>query len=85
MGTIIPSVSTNSLGEDANQAMKSATLEGGRTLGQLALRYLLGHEAVSVAIPGAKTPEQVEANAAASARPLLSDEDLRLIRKVSPL
>lgn len=30
MGTIIPSVSTNSRGEDANQAMKSATLEGGR-------------------------------------------------------
>ncbi len=31
--------------------MKSATLEGGRTLGQLALRYVLGHEAVSVAMP----------------------------------
>ena len=32
MGTIIPSVSTNSRGEDANQAMKSATLEGGRAI-----------------------------------------------------
>ena len=54
-------------------------LEDGRTLGQLALRYVLGHPAVSVAVPGAKTPAQVEANAAASARPLLSEEDLRLI------
>jgi myo-inositol catabolism protein IolS len=60
-------------------------LEDGGTLGQLALRYVLCHEAVSVAIPGAKTPEQVEANAAASVRPLLSEEDLGLIREVSPL
>ena len=58
-------------------------VEDGRTLGQLALRYALCHEAVSVAIPGAKTPEKVEANAAASAR--LSEDDLRLIREVSPL
>src|SRR5919202_2260735 len=60
-------------------------LEDGRTLGQLALRYVLAHPAVSVAIPGAKTPAQVEANAAASVRPLLSKEDLELIQEVSPL
>ncbi|MDQ3912345.1 MAG: aldo/keto reductase [Actinomycetota bacterium] len=60
-------------------------LEDGRTLGQLALRYVLNHPAVSVAIPGAKTPAQVEANAAASGRPLLSGEDLRLIREAAPL
>jgi myo-inositol catabolism protein IolS len=46
---------------------------------------VFNHPAVSVAIPGAKTPAQVEANAAASARPLLSEEDLRLIQEVSPL
>ncbi len=61
------------------------SLEDGKTLGQLALRYVLAHPAVSVAIPGAKTPAQVEANAAASSRPLLSGEDLRLIREVAPL
>jgi myo-inositol catabolism protein IolS len=61
------------------------SLEDGKTLGQLALRYVLNHPAVSVAIPGAKTLAQVEANAAASVRPLLSEEDLRLIREVSPL
>jgi myo-inositol catabolism protein IolS len=60
-------------------------LEDERTLGQLALRYVLCHPAVSVAIPGAKTPEQVEANAAASARPLLSEDDVQLIDEVAPL
>jgi aryl-alcohol dehydrogenase-like predicted oxidoreductase len=32
------------------------------------------HEAVSAAIPGAKTPEQARANAAAADLPQLSDE-----------
>ena len=60
-------------------------LEGeGQGLGQVALRFVLGHPAVSAAIPGGKTPEQVEANAAASARPLLSDEARRLIDEVAP-
>ena len=71
--------------ESLRKVERLRPLEDGRTLGQLALRYVLSHEAVSVAIPGAKTPEQVEANAAASVRPLLSEEDLTLIREVSPL
>jgi myo-inositol catabolism protein IolS len=52
------------------------------TLGQAALRYVLNHPAVSVAIPGGKTPAQVEQNASASVRPLLSDDDLKLINNV---
>ncbi len=60
-------------------------LEDGRTLGQITLRYVLNHPAVSVAIPGAKTPAQVEANAAASTWPLLSEEDLRVIREAAPV
>ena len=71
--------------ESLRKVERLRPLEEGRTLGQLALRYVLSHEAVSVAIPGAKTPAQVEANAAASARPLLSQEDLRVIYEVSPL
>ena len=55
-----------------------------QTLGQLALRFVLNHPAVSVAIPGAKTPEQVDANAAASVRPLLSPEEQALIDDVAP-
>jgi aryl-alcohol dehydrogenase-like predicted oxidoreductase len=56
----------------------------GQTMGQLALRFVLDRPAVSAAIPGAKTPVQVEANAAASTRPLLSDDARRLIDQVSP-
>ncbi|CAI8847931.1 aldo/keto reductase [Bacillus pseudomycoides] len=51
-----------------------------QTLGQLALRYVLSHPAVSVAIPGAKTANQAAENVAASARPLLLEEELAYIR-----
>ncbi|MEN1937848.1 aldo/keto reductase [Paenibacillus sp. 102] len=51
-----------------------------RTMGQLALRYVLSHPAVSVAIPGAKTANQSVENAAASVRPLLLEEELAYIQ-----
>lgn len=54
-----------------------------RSMGQLALRFVLNHPAVSVAIPGGKTPEQVEQNVAASTRPLLSEEDVQVIERVT--
>jgi aryl-alcohol dehydrogenase-like predicted oxidoreductase len=38
----------------------------GWTTAQLALRWILMHEGVTAAIPGAKTPEQARANAAAA-------------------
>jgi myo-inositol catabolism protein IolS len=61
-------------------------LEGeGQTTGQLALRFVLSHPAVSTAIPGGKTPEQVATNAAASVRPLLSPKERQLIDDVAPL
>lgn len=56
-----------------------------QALGQLALRFVLDHPAVSVAIPGAKSPEQVEANVAASVRPLLSAVARRHIDDVAPM
>jgi aryl-alcohol dehydrogenase-like predicted oxidoreductase len=37
----------------------------GATMAQLALRWILDHEAVSVVIPGARNPDQAQANAAA--------------------
>jgi len=47
----------------------------GITLSQLAIRFALGHEAVSIAIPGAKNRKQLEGNvAAASLPPLTRDE-----------
>src|SRR5665811_2508235 len=39
---------------------------GGATLAQMALRWILMSDAVTAAIPGAKTPEQARANAAAA-------------------
>ena len=56
--------------------------EPDETLSQLALRFVLAHPAVSAAIPGAKTAEQVDANARASRRPLLGDDVMEAIRAV---
>ncbi|QPJ64894.1 MAG: aldo/keto reductase [Candidatus Nitrohelix vancouverensis] len=52
----------------------------GMTCAQMALRWILDHDAVTTVIPGATRPEQVKANASASKLPLLSaelHEDLR--------
>lgn len=46
----------------------------GATLAQLALRWILDFEVVSTVIPGAKTPEQARANAAAAGLPPLPEE-----------
>jgi aryl-alcohol dehydrogenase-like predicted oxidoreductase len=46
------------------------------TLTQFALRWILMHPEISTAIPGARTPEQVDENAAASSLPPLSDDDM---------
>jgi myo-inositol catabolism protein IolS len=56
-----------------------------QTLSQLALRFVLQHPAVSVAIPGAKTQSQTEANAEASIRPLLSEDEIQGINQICPL
>jgi myo-inositol catabolism protein IolS len=56
-----------------------------RTLGKLALQFVLSYPAVATAIPGAKSPRQVEQNVGASARPLLSQEELNYINKINPL
>jgi aryl-alcohol dehydrogenase-like predicted oxidoreductase len=39
---------------------------GGATMAQMALRWILMNEAITAAIPGAKTPEQAKSNAAAA-------------------
>jgi aryl-alcohol dehydrogenase-like predicted oxidoreductase len=52
------------------------------TLAQLALRWILEFPAVTCAIPGAKRPEQVAENAAASAMPPLSSDAMKQIRAI---
>jgi aryl-alcohol dehydrogenase-like predicted oxidoreductase len=54
----------------------------GATLSQLALRWILMHDAVTAAIPGARTPEQARANAAASDLAPLDDATMARIREL---
>ncbi|WP_149824432.1 aldo/keto reductase [Streptomyces tailanensis] len=52
----------------------------GFTPAQLALRWIIQLPGVTTVIPGARTPEQARANAAAATLPALSDETLTAIR-----
>jgi aryl-alcohol dehydrogenase-like predicted oxidoreductase len=54
----------------------------GATLAQLALRWILTFDAVSTVIPGAKTPEQARANAAAVNLPAPSPETMERIAEI---
>ena len=47
----------------------------GLTMTEMALRWCLDYDAVSVVIPGAKNPQQAVANAAMSELPTLSDQE----------
>jgi aryl-alcohol dehydrogenase-like predicted oxidoreductase len=64
------------------QAARLGFLTEGRrkTLAQAALQYCLAHPAVSAVIPGAKTPEQARANAAASDGVLLTAAEVARAR-----
>ena len=57
-------------------------LPEGFSMTQFALRWILMHEAVSCAIPGAKRPEQVEDNCAASDLPRLSGKVMRQVQEI---
>lgn len=54
-----------------------------QNLTQLAIRYSLSHPAVAVAIPGARTLEQLKQNAAAAAMPPLTSDQIARIRAIS--
>jgi aryl-alcohol dehydrogenase-like predicted oxidoreductase len=54
----------------------------GSSLAQLALRWILMFDAVTCAIPGAKTPRQARDNAAAAALPALPPETMQAVRAV---
>jgi len=67
---------------DKTDRLKPIAADLGISLAQLALQYILAQEAVSVAIPGAKTENQVRQNAVAGEAPPLSDEVINRIRRV---
>ena len=54
----------------------------GATLTQLALRWILMFDAVTCAIPGAKTEEQARDNAAAPSLPSLDAETMKAVQAV---
>jgi len=54
----------------------------GATLAQAALRWILVHDGVTAAIPGAKTPEQAAANAAAADVPPLGPAAMERVREL---
>ena len=55
---------------------------GNTTMAQFALRWILMFEAVTVAIPGAKTTEQASANAQASDVGALSKNTMEALRAI---
>jgi aryl-alcohol dehydrogenase-like predicted oxidoreductase len=59
-------------GLDAVDALRPLVPDGA-TLAQFALRWILMHDAVSAVIPGARSPDQARANAAAADLPALDD------------
>lgn len=54
----------------------------GMTMTQLALRWILMHEAVTAAIPGAKRIDQVEENVSAADLPAISVETMTQVQKL---
>lgn len=59
-----------------------AICPAGMSLAQFALRWILMFDGVTCAIPGAKRPEQAEANCSAADLPPLSDETMRAVRRI---
>ena len=59
-----------------------ALVPAGATLSQLALRWILMHPGVTTTIPGAKTPDQARANAAAAELAPLDDATMARIREI---
>jgi aryl-alcohol dehydrogenase-like predicted oxidoreductase len=69
------------IGLQAVEALRKVLPEDG-SMAQWALRWILMHDAVSLAIPGAKNAEQARSNAAASDLPALNDASMAAIRDI---
>lgn len=59
-----------------------ALVPEGATLAQLALRWILMHDGITTTIPGAKTPAQAAANAAAADLPPLSPASMARVSEL---
>jgi aryl-alcohol dehydrogenase-like predicted oxidoreductase len=52
------------------------------TMARLALRWILMFDAVTVAIPGARNPEQARSNASAAELPPLSEDVMTELKRI---
>jgi aryl-alcohol dehydrogenase-like predicted oxidoreductase len=59
-----------------------ALVPAGATMGQMALRWILMWEEVTAAIPGARTPDQAQANARASDLPPLTAAAMDQVQRI---
>jgi len=69
------------VGLEAVEALR-ALVPSGATMAQLALRWIVMFDAVTCAIPGAKTPDQARDNTAAIDLPALDEAAMDAVRKV---
>jgi aryl-alcohol dehydrogenase-like predicted oxidoreductase len=69
------------VGLEAVERLRSL-VSAGATLAQTALRWILMFDAVTCAIPGAKSPDQARENAAAASLHALDDETMAAARSV---
>ncbi len=69
------------VGLEAVEALRPL-VPSGMTMAQFALRWILMFDEVSVVIPGAKNPRQVEDNARASGLPSLTPEQMARVREI---
>src|SRR3954451_13460465 len=70
------------VGLDAVEELKPLVPGGDATLAQLALRWILMHDAVSTVIPGARSPEQARTNAAADDLAALDDDAMARVASI---
>ncbi|PJF11001.1 aldo/keto reductase [Pseudorhodobacter sp. MZDSW-24AT] len=66
---------------DAVEALRPLVPQG-TAMAAFALRWILMEEAVTVVIPGAKTPDQARANAAAADLPALTPDQMQAARDI---
>lgn len=69
-------------GLGAVEELKDIFRDANASLAQIALRWILMHEAVSCVIPGASRAEQASENVSAAALPPLSEEQMAAARSV---
>jgi aryl-alcohol dehydrogenase-like predicted oxidoreductase len=67
------------MGLQAVEALRPL-VPSGATMAQFALRWILMFDAVTCAIPGGKTPAQVEDNVRTADLPALSDATMQRVR-----